>query len=177
MASNRFLRHSIPANGYINNLHPSHKELSEVIERVVWAFIPMFERVLTDLLPENFTIPFRVTMRGRYLMYGISGPPEPQWSQTNSDDVDNEERYQDRYINRRVILQPEPKQERIPVEERKAVYSLLGRSVQVIVKLANIVLVRHFYQRRLWLNSARSFACSRHTRSLTIPAVRGTSKA
>lgn len=134
----------VTAKAYINNVHPSHKELVRVIERAVHAFVPMFERVLTDLLPENFNIAPRIEKSDSYRVYGVApSPPSPKWDL--ADDNDYEARHKDWYENHRVIIQPDPKQSRISIEERKAEYSLRGRDIQVIVKFANIILVRQFH--------------------------------
>ncbi|KAJ7912500.1 hypothetical protein B0H13DRAFT_2007003 [Mycena leptocephala] len=51
------------ASPYINNLHPRlHRPLYRVIEKVLTAFIPMFERVLGDSNRENDRVPFSAVM-------------------------------------------------------------------------------------------------------------------
>lgn len=48
----------VKALGYINNLHPSHKGLYENVESAIKLFVPLWERVLTDML---HPLPTRIT--------------------------------------------------------------------------------------------------------------------
>lgn len=50
---------------YINNIHPEeHKELTEVIPRVLERAVPMFEWVLSDLARER-QLPTRLDLKGK----------------------------------------------------------------------------------------------------------------
>ena len=62
--------------GYINNLHPDeHAELHKTIEEVVGAYIPLFERALTDSIPKNYyALPKRVSSSYEYIDPDL---PEP----------------------------------------------------------------------------------------------------
>lgn len=92
------------ALGYINNIHPSHVKLVQTVESLVGAFVPLFERVLTDIMPGN-ALPLRHRL-------------------------DNDDESEDAAVR---------------VQRRAHRYSLRGREIQVIVKLANIILVRSFF--------------------------------
>ncbi|KAG9012311.1 hypothetical protein FRB90_006721 [Tulasnella sp. 427] len=129
---------SAKALGYINNLHPSRSpELYKVVEALVARFSFLWDRVLTDLHPDN-PIPYRI--RGRYEWIEDEEKPEP-----DEDDFEVYEQYEeahDRWEESRTLITPS-----VPLEgytkdisERKEVYSVQGRKVQVIVKLANIIL-------------------------------------
>lgn len=52
----------VKATSYINNLHPSHDGLYRCIEGVIKCFVPLWERVLTDMIHE---LPTRI--QGSYL--------------------------------------------------------------------------------------------------------------
>ncbi|KZV97526.1 hypothetical protein EXIGLDRAFT_730457 [Exidia glandulosa HHB12029] len=118
--------------GYINNIHPSNTTLLDAVESIVAAFVPLFERVLTDLLPEN-AIPLRVSDK-----YERSKSGEPE-QLSDEGDTDFEDRYNDWHAEQPLMLD-------LPaypgaIEKRAQKYSLRGRDIQVIVKLASIVLI------------------------------------
>lgn len=147
----------VQAQGYINNLCPdTHVALYPVIEQLVARFIPLWERVLAESRAEN-TLPLRT--RGGY-EWIVPRKPRPGMptgitdgrSDDNADDED--ECYSDaesvpewdpvygwdehkNHILRLHLLalpfkgHPEPE----PVD-------LKGSTIQIIVKLANIHLVR-----------------------------------
>lgn len=54
----------VKATSYINNIHPSHDGLYRCIEGVIKCFIPLWERVLTDMIHE---LPTRI--QGSYLPF------------------------------------------------------------------------------------------------------------
>lgn len=54
----------VKVTSYINNLHPSHDGLYRCIEGVIKCFIPLWERVLTDMIHE---LPTRI--QGSYLPF------------------------------------------------------------------------------------------------------------
>ena len=93
---------------YINNIHPTrHKELYSIIPEILQRAIPMFERVLSDLLRP--LLPIRVTTLDDY---NAQRPLTVKCRQRYSGDL--------RVVNSRI--------------------SLRGRMLQVIVRLANIIL-------------------------------------
>ncbi|KAG8901221.1 hypothetical protein FRB99_005476 [Tulasnella sp. 403] len=129
---------SAKALGYINNLHPStYADLYPTIEALVARFSFLFDRVLTDLHPHNL-VPFRTNRDYRWIgkhdvetfdrkahqigtilfpikrtdqddeEYGFGLPTVPQAGYTED------------------------------LSQREARYSIQGRNVQIIVKIANI---------------------------------------
>ncbi|KAG9012310.1 hypothetical protein FRB90_006720 [Tulasnella sp. 427] len=129
---------SAKALGYVNNLHPSrHPELYKVVEALVARFSFLWDRVLTDLHPSN-PISYRIT--GDYEWIEDDEHPEPQ-----EEDFEGYEEYEvarDRWEESRTLITPSVPEEGYTkdISERKEVYSVQGRKVQVIVKLANIIL-------------------------------------
>ncbi|KZV94711.1 hypothetical protein EXIGLDRAFT_672811 [Exidia glandulosa HHB12029] len=126
---------TVTAKGLINNLNPVHRTLYRLIERILGAFIPMFDRVLTDILPEN-DLPLRCP--GTYDRG--NDPPEPPEPETVDDEADYDEAYGEWFRYQRTIIPPEPVENRIRIEDREREFSLRDREIQVIVKLANIIL-------------------------------------
>lgn len=132
---------SVKSLGYINNLNPEeHAALRTTVEELVAAYLPLFERVLTDCIPKNDTIPQRVT---NGYSYDEEYKPCP-----DDEDVEDEDEYDERYKeweDNRPFEQPDVKSGGyVPgsLEQRRWWYALSGHTIQVIVKLANIHLVR-----------------------------------
>ncbi|KAF8601402.1 hypothetical protein BDV93DRAFT_585536, partial [Ceratobasidium sp. AG-I] len=124
--------------GYINNLHPDeHAELHKTIEELIGAYIPLFERALTDSVYLNQIIPGRVSKK-----VVVEYPNSPQPSFGNFEDRGKFDRACDEWEKRRIIHAPDIVHDYVPgsLEERKTWYSLAGKKIQVIVKLANIYL-------------------------------------
>ncbi|KAJ6466047.1 hypothetical protein C8R47DRAFT_1154290 [Mycena vitilis] len=139
---------------YINNLHPTkHKTLYPLIESVLSAFIPLFERVLSqingenqdlyrDIVPGSGRIKTKMTS-GTWTGYNrkYAGVTVPCiWSKG---DVEWEEGMSDAQYNKlreeapKVL--PEAFEEYAGELEKTIVpYSLRGKTVQCIIKLANI---------------------------------------
>jgi len=120
---------SAKAKNYINNLHPSHAELYKTIERVVGAFVPMFERVLSDL---SHPVEPRI---GTYERIN-----EPTESDREGDDGDYDDKY-DEWFRDASNLKVEIPEYAGELAGRSVQYSLRDRDIQVVVKLANILLV------------------------------------
>ena len=96
------------ASPYINNIHPTrHKELYSVIPGILQHSLPMFERVLSDLLQP--LLPARITASGGY---GFE----------REETVECTRKYDGN------------------LEVMNDQISLRGRTLQVIVRLANVVL-------------------------------------
>ncbi|KAG8783461.1 hypothetical protein FRC12_019702 [Ceratobasidium sp. 428] len=160
---------SVKSTSYINNLHPDqHAELHAAIEDLIGAYIPLFERVLTDSIPSNKAVPARVNNSYSYNLEGYK--PEPNWQEVlkggkrgrGEDGEENEEengeedgeedeeedevgseygRLYDEWASGRSINLPEVPPEGYvlgSLEKRSTWYSLAGKTIQVIVKLANI---------------------------------------
>ena len=127
------------ASPYINNIHPTrHKELYSVIPEILERALPMFERVLSDLLRP--LLPMRIA-RSEGRGVGASciwetGIPYPSPS---SEDEYNEDR--DAWYAKRAFRTPDAKAKYdgdLQVMNNRI--SLKGQTLQVIVKIANIVL-------------------------------------
>ena len=105
---------------YINNIHPTyHKELYSIIPEILEHALPMFERVLSDLLRP--LLPMRIgTSGGRG--FGSEETVDCIWKTSIPSTPDARKNYCGdlNVMNNRV--------------------SLKGRTLQVIVKLANIIL-------------------------------------
>ena len=127
---------------YINNIHPvRHKELHSVIPEILQLALPMFERVLSDLLRP--LLPIRIsTSDGRGRRYHNvadciweDGAPTPGFR--------SEREYQsdpDKWHTKYLPKIPYPKKYCGDLKVIGSLVSLKGRTLQVIVKLANILL-------------------------------------
>ena len=148
----------VKALGYINNLFPGHIQLYKTIEECISLFIPMFERVLSDL---RNPLPLRI--EGEYSDISETDPHYPKEEEEPNEKSENvvkddgdeewedEEDYYDKVDkfwekwqeNKYCILPDVPDSGyKGMLERRKVSVSLKGREIQVIVKLANIQLVR-----------------------------------
>ncbi|RPD77171.1 hypothetical protein L226DRAFT_459562 [Lentinus tigrinus ALCF2SS1-7] len=114
---------------YINNLHPTrHATLYPIIASILARFIPLFERVLSDMLspepPHAITVdPFR---------WYKHEPEPPDWEER-----EEYEAWERKYHWPRI---PKPAPFTPPDTAKRVEYPLKNRKVQVIVKLANIIL-------------------------------------
>ncbi|KAG9047233.1 hypothetical protein FS837_002755 [Tulasnella sp. UAMH 9824] len=129
---------SAKALGYINNIHPSrHPELYSVIEGLVARFTFLWDRVLTDSHPKN-PVPYRI--RGWYEWVEEEGYPKPE--EENFDDYDQYEEALEWWQESRTLITPTVPKEGYTkdISARNEIYSVQGRRIQVIVKLANIIL-------------------------------------
>ncbi|CUA75280.1 ABC transporter C family member 4 [Rhizoctonia solani] len=129
---------SVKRMSYINNLDPlKHEGLYKAIEELIATYIPLFERVLTDSVPENEVIPER-TFNGYSYDSEASGR-SPDY-QGYSDDEKFERDYKG-WAESRIIILPHLQDGRYKagsLEKRRIKYTLGGQTIQVIVKLANI---------------------------------------
>ena len=108
---------------YINNIHPArHKELYSAIPEILQHALPMFERVLSDLVRP--LLPMRIVTSGGYKFDCILNS-----SVWHADRREHEFTYPD--ARKRYGGDLEVMNNRI---------SLKGRTLQVIVRLANIML-------------------------------------
>jgi hypothetical protein len=100
---------------YINNLHPiKHKELYGTIAKVFEKFVPLFNKTLGEL-------------GGSHSAVRVRAPPKPVRERDEDDDDDEEPNYGPVQVTK--FTPPKP----LKVDLR-------GRRLQVIVKLANIIL-------------------------------------
>lgn len=131
------------ASSYINNIHPTwHKELHSVIPEILQCAVPMFERVLSDAIRP--LLPMRIaTSGGRGWndeetadCIWEDGIPYPNSSSEEEYDEDA-----DGWLDKHRFNTPDARESYDgDLEVMKDQISLRGRTLQVIVKLANIVL-------------------------------------
>ena len=130
------------ASPYINNVHPTlHKELSSVIPEILQHAVPMFECVLSDAIRP--LLPMRIATSGRSDddeetadCIWDDGIPYPG---SSSEEECEEDR--DAWLEKHKFNTPDAKEHYdgdLQVMETRT--SLKGRTLQVIVKLANIIL-------------------------------------
>lgn len=122
---------------YINNLHPQkHKDLYQVIEKVITKTIPLWDQSLHEAVsPPKDRIPYESV---DYLEFN---EPEPEW------DEDHPEIYNEWQASKKIV-QPEPQGDFQPLKqadyrwgEQLSLRNLCHEDgLQVIVKLANIEL-------------------------------------
>ncbi|CAE6398819.1 unnamed protein product [Rhizoctonia solani] len=122
---------------YINNLHPQEYGLYKSIEELVAAYIPLFERVLTDCIRENHASPERTYSSGSYDWNPYSAPPI-------STDYSDAQKYSEAYVKwREGCIMGVPHVQKGgyltgSLEKRLTKHKLGGRTIQVIVKLTSI---------------------------------------
>lgn len=115
------------AQGYINNLNPvRHAAAYGTVSSILEQFLPLFERVVADQLspprPPIFPI-----------------DPDEWYTMDAPDDVDDRDEW-DRVNRWPDIPDALPFQPPAPNAEERVAFSLRGRTLQVIVKMANIEL-------------------------------------
>ena len=128
---------------YINNVHPTrHKELYSVIPEVLHHALPMFERVLSDLLRP--LLPMRIVTSGGRGRGGEEtadciwegGKPYPNSSSEEEFENDPDAWYAKRKFNPPIAREKYDGDLNVMSDR----ISLKGRTLQVVVKLANVVL-------------------------------------
>ncbi|KAJ7210549.1 hypothetical protein GGX14DRAFT_626067 [Mycena pura] len=128
------------ASPYINNLHLRvHQPLYRVIEEILAGFIPMFERVLGDVNREdNGRLSWDNTGRlgGIQCIWGPGKEPPYPEGEPGSDEDEDEFLQKFRDAAEKVV--PAATVYTGQLEERCKPVSLRGRTIQCIVKLANI---------------------------------------
>ncbi|KAK7028342.1 hypothetical protein R3P38DRAFT_3189817 [Favolaschia claudopus] len=124
---------------YINNLDPYlHRSAYAVIEEVLGGFIPLFERVLGDSDREQGREPFSHTKRLQQPIDCIWGDDEkPEPDDEPPSDEDDEEFYEKFYASCPKTY-PEAQEYTRQLEANFKPVSLRGRTIQCIIKLANI---------------------------------------
>ena len=132
-----------PTSPYINNIHPArHKDLYSVIPEILQYAVPMFERVLSDLIRP--LLPMRIaTSGGRG--WGDEQTADCIWDggipYPNSSSEEDYDTDPDKWLEKRGFSTPDAKGKyEGDLVIMKEQISLKGQTLQVIVKLANIVL-------------------------------------
>ena len=117
-------------DSYINNLHPDdNTDLYEILAKILSHFIPMFNKVLTQA---------RNPWKNLIDVYPDDWYPHMEEFR-NGDDISDDELW-DRYIELRVPTQPTIPEAFVTPPPFPDPVELRGRRLQVITKLANIVL-------------------------------------
>ncbi|KAJ6516796.1 hypothetical protein C8R47DRAFT_1172900 [Mycena vitilis] len=127
-------------SSYINNLHPvKHKLLYCVIEEVLTGFIPMFDRVLGDMDNNNPLAEESRRIESAGCIWGDDGPEgQPDYGDFLQDlDEDAEIPDEEEWLNSQMEF-PEAGTYAGELEQTLSPISLRGRTIQCIIKLANI---------------------------------------
>jgi len=128
---------------YINNVHPTrNKELYSVIPEILEHAIPMYEQVLSDLLRP--ILPMRIATSGGH-GWGSEETADCIWENgiPYPDSASEEEYYEDEdaWYEKREFKTPDGREKYDgDLKVMNSRLSLRGRTLQVIVKLANIIL-------------------------------------
>jgi len=118
---------------YINNIHPTrHKDLYSVIPEILQHALPMFERVLSDLLRP--LLPMRVATPGAH---GVGSEEAIRCICTNTSPITSSEEY---FANSGFRTPDARGKYDGNLQVMNSRISLKGRTLQVFVKLANILL-------------------------------------
>ncbi|KAF7361394.1 hypothetical protein MSAN_01172500 [Mycena sanguinolenta] len=121
------------ASPYINNLHPVlHRPTYDIIEQVLSAFVPMFERVLGDFNREHGRVPFSTGDR----LEQISCIFKLQEGLRQPEDMYDDEWFA--YLDTVPKTLPQGRHYNGHLEAQFMPVSLRGRTIQCIIKLANI---------------------------------------
>lgn len=127
---------------YINNIHPTqHKELYSIIPGVLQHALPMFERVLSDVIRP--LLPMRIATSGFQRGWGGEETADCIWGDNLPyPNYSSEEEYEEdpyKWYAKRKFNTPDAREKYDgDLEVMNDRLSLKGRTLQVIVKLANI---------------------------------------
>ncbi|KAG9042774.1 hypothetical protein FS837_010393 [Tulasnella sp. UAMH 9824] len=134
------------ALSHINNMHPEHhKALIHGIESLIGRFSLLWDRVLTDLYRPNED---KLSGRGRVVgsykwVEGENGPPRLTWKDWEELSAEEWHRRHNAWEESKIIVVPTVDKRGYrgsgtDITHRIHTYSIQGKKVQVIVKLANI---------------------------------------
>uniref|UniRef100_A0A914DG99 Uncharacterized protein n=1 Tax=Acrobeloides nanus TaxID=290746 RepID=A0A914DG99_9BILA len=126
---------AVQIDSYINNLHPEeHESLYATLEKIFSKFVPMFEILLTRLINP---IELRLKIPSDWLVDSNFRPEfrDEYWFDEDEKDDEEEENEEQTPIIIDLDLKPGAFK---PPNLPKHVFSLKGKRLQVIVKLANI---------------------------------------
>ncbi|KAH9887386.1 hypothetical protein C8Q73DRAFT_657144 [Cubamyces lactineus] len=122
----------VTPKGYINNLHPvDYAAGYRIIPSILERFVPLFERTLSDQLSPPPPPIFPIEPQMWYNREYDSRPEDLEHGTPEMDAWERLNHWPD--IPDALPFQP-------PGEEGRVSFSLRGRTIQVIVKMANIVL-------------------------------------
>ncbi|KAF7290578.1 hypothetical protein MIND_01297900 [Mycena indigotica] len=125
---------------YINNLQPKqHQALYRVIEDAIAGFVPMWERVMGDInRAEGKRVAWDETGRLEPIgcIWGGDGEPYPE--DDCPSDVEDEDAWLQEWRDKQPKTLPQALEYNGQLEERFKPVSLRGRTIQCIIKLANI---------------------------------------
>jgi hypothetical protein len=129
---------SVLANGsvklvspYINNLHPTkHQAFYSTIEDIVAGFVPMFERVLGEIDKERVAESTSGRIQNLVCVW-----EDVEYTFADEEGEDDEQKYNSLDSKKRL---PEADTYAGQLEKSLAPVSLRGRTIQCIIKLANI---------------------------------------
>ncbi|CDO73346.1 hypothetical protein BN946_scf185008.g109 [Trametes cinnabarina] len=132
----------VDALGYINNVHPEyHRELKDIVTSLLARFVPLFERVLSDVLSPPRPLAVKPNPGTWYSHVEADDPTSQERDDDDEDDDEAFDRRMDEYLRtKQWPLIPDPEPFTPPSEEGRIELNLKGRTLQVIFKLANIVL-------------------------------------
>lgn len=126
----------VKALSYINNLHPiKHRTLYPAISSVLSRFVPLFEKVLSDTVSPDPPLPI---ILDPYRWYSHVEDLEFPDTEIDGDNFDDYHDHWERELEWPLIPDPPPFSP--PDVDRRVNIELRGRTLQVIVKLANIIL-------------------------------------
>lgn len=127
---------------YINNIHPTqHKDLHSVIPEILQRALPMFERVLSDVIRPLH--PMRIATSGLVRGWGGEETADCIWGNFMPyPNLSSEEEYEEdpyKWYSKRKFNTPDARGKYDgDLEVMNDRLSLRGRTLEVIVKLANI---------------------------------------
>ena len=108
---------------YINNLHPEyHRELYDVIARIVSKALPLWNRVLSSAL-WYYQVPERVSDWSNSDAGYPKGWEEDRPEQGEEEDDDDFEQRSETFKEEREVIHPEPGEFKSPADRLKAHYS------------------------------------------------------
>ncbi|KAF5375214.1 hypothetical protein D9758_000496 [Tetrapyrgos nigripes] len=121
---------------YINNIHPRHDKLYDILSTILTHFLPLFEHCLTDLHRNN---PLHQRIQGscRYTVW--DEPDQPEFSDDDEGWSNYEREVLDWALNRPINL-PDVPATGYPggIEYRRHVVDLKSKKLQVVVRVSEI---------------------------------------
>ncbi|KAI9060912.1 hypothetical protein FKP32DRAFT_1577024 [Trametes sanguinea] len=127
--------------GYINNIHPEHnRDLHVAVTSILARFVPLFEKVLSDVLSPQRPHAVKADPATWYSHVEAEDPTTMDRDEEDEDEGTFDRLYEEYRRTKQWPLIPDPEPFTPPSQEGRIELSLAGRTLQVIVKLANIIL-------------------------------------